>query len=239
MEQSAHWLLPASERYQDANSSGFQLFSTSYARQPDEIPPDFGVYAPTASPSVQSTTFQVPCLQDDIHLVELGNSESSLTPEFEASRCQRILFVWLVIFIFCAKNHDLAVRTWVELLDSDAEEDIWLWADGDEARIANSCRYKLYSDSLTHEDYFCRWRLTNRDFRMGISALARRVEHARRGITESSDMMERRRRLHAVIHPRLRFCAIAWLIATSEAMRRADISRGIQQRNLKDRKSVV
>jgi len=231
MEQTAHWLLPPSEQYQDVNPSSFQLFSTSYARQPDEIT-DFGVYAPSAGSSVRSTTFQVPCLQDDIHLVELGNSESSLTPEFEASHCQRILFVWRVVFHFCEANHGLALRTWVQLLDSEVGEDIWLWADGDEMCITNSCRFKLYSDypaSGSWEDPG--WRLTNSDIRMGISALTRRVEHVRKGVTESLDMMERRKRLHAVGDPRLRFCAIAWSIATSKAMRRADTSRGYRGRN--------
>jgi hypothetical protein len=231
MEQTPQWLLPASERDQNADSSGFLSFSTSYARQPDEITHNFGtgVHAQSADSSLQSTTFQVPCLQDDEHLVQLGNSKSSITPEFEASHCQRILFVWHVVLNLCAANHDLALRTWVQLLEGEVGNDIWLWADGDEVHIWTS--YYFQSEySAPRIASLSGFQLTNSDLRTGISALERRIEHVRSGVTESLHMMKRRKCLKVIVHPNVRFAAIAWSIATSEAMRRADTSRGIQRR---------
>jgi hypothetical protein len=238
MEQTTRWPLPASERLgyhgTDSDSSSFSLFSTSYARQPDKATHDFGshmpgVHAPAADSSIQSVTFRVPRLQDDEQLVELGKSMSSLTSEFKASHCQRILFVWQVVFRLCEENHDLALRTWVQLLEGKGGNDIWLWADNDEMHIRTS--YNLRSHYQTQFSFVPPVRrLTDSDLRMGISAIARRVEHVRRGITENLHMMKRRERLLALIHPNLRFTAIAGSIATSEAVRRADTSRGIQGR---------
>jgi hypothetical protein len=239
MEQTTRWFLPASERfgYQGTDSS-FSLFSTSYARQPDEVTHDFGSHMPgvhdqAADSSVQSMTFRIPSLQDDVQLVELGKSKSSLNPKFEASHCQRILFVWQVVFRLCAENHNLALRTWVQLLEGNGGNDIWLWADGDETHIGTS--YNLRSHSRPQYSFSPPgWRLTDSDLLMGISAIGRRVEHVKRGITESLHMMKRRERLLALVHPSLRFAAIAWSIATSEAVQRADNSRGIQGRRLHD-----
>jgi hypothetical protein len=226
-----HWLLPAP----NADLTSYPSFSTSYARQHDGVTHDFGIHIPevhaqSTDSGLQPTSFRVPCLQDDERLVELGNSESSLTPEFEASYCQRILFVWQVVFHLCAANHDLALRTWVQLLDGQVGDDIWLWADGDELGVKS--QYSLHSDSPSVRLGVAGWKLTASDLRMGISALARRMEHVRRGVTESLHMMERRNRLRVVAHPSLRFAAIAWSIATSQAVLRADNSRGIQRRHL-------
>ena len=159
----------------------------------------------------------IPCLQDDEQLVELRNSKPFLTPEFEA-------------------NHDLALRTWELLLDGEAGNDIWLWADGDEKNIA--IFYHLRSDSpatqpkeWSHYDLVPGWRLTSFDLHLGISALRRRVERVRKGVTEVPHMVERRKRVH-IVDPGVRFAAIAWTIATSEAMRSANASRGDQQPHL-------
>ena len=181
--------------------------------------------------SLHSLNAGIPCLQDDERLVELGKSESSLDPEFEATHCQRILFVWRVIFHLCKANHGLALRTWVQLLDGEVGKDIWLWADGDEIHIPTF--YTLARDSPTAQrkrrSPVSGWRLTSADLHLGILALKRRLERVRQGATtESLDTTERRKRVRFV-EPGVRFAAIAWSIATSEAMGYANASRGVQR----------
>jgi hypothetical protein len=229
MEQSSRWFLPMSERYSDANPANFASFSTSYVRQPYEATHacDPGLDAQSADSSLQPTTYPVPRLQDDEYLVKLGNSELSPTPEFEKSYCQRILFVWRTVFHLCWANHDLALRTWVQLLDGEGGDDIWLWVDGDEEHIGTSNLHRVhpYDDN----NVISGWKLTNSDFCMGISALVRHVERIRGGVSENLYAAKRRERLQ-LVHPLLRFAAITWSICTSEAMRRADASRGTIER---------
>jgi hypothetical protein len=223
MEQNDYW---------HPNSLNFSSFSTSYARQPDEAMPVFGPasVAHSARPGVSPATRPAPLLQDDARLIGLGNFDSSLTPEFEKSHCQRILFVWAVVFKLCKANHDLALLTWRELLDGEGEDDIWLWADGDEKDIRSS--YNLCSDSPSSRwSNNGGWKLTNSDLHMGISALARRVDRAKGGVSEGLNITESRKRLHPVA-PTLRFAVIALSIFASEAMRRADTSRGIAERSV-------
>jgi hypothetical protein len=235
---SEHWLLPVS------NEDLYPSFSTSYTRlechDSDEVTHDFGsgtdipeVHAQSAESGLHPTTFRVPCLQDDERLVELGNSESSLTPEFVKSYCQRILFVWRVVFHLCEENHELALRTWVQLLDGEIGDNIWLWMDGDELEVKN--QYFLHSDSPSPswiQMGVQGWKLATSDILMGISALARRMARVRSGVMESLHMVERRNRLRDVVHPSLRFASIAWSTATSQAVLRADNSRGLQRRHL-------
>lgn len=238
--QGDTWFLLSFERYQ-----GLQHQPAVAAS--DQVIHDFqvesqwsGLHAQDGDPTgtSQSTTFLVPCLQDDERLVEfLDNSHMSSTGsnrQFERLYCQRLLFVWRVVLLLCGMNHDLALRTWVELLDREVEN-IWLWLDGDEERI-NACYTSFRSDFPSADG---EWKLTDSEFLMGISSLARRTKCVRTGVLESQHMMERRNRLYALPYPDLRFAAITWSIATSEAIRRADISRGIQKRDLHHRLGII
>jgi hypothetical protein len=121
----------------------------------------------------------------------------------------------------------------VQLLEGKGGNYIWLWADGDEMHTGTS--YNLRSHSRTPHPFApSGWQLTDSDLRMGTSAIARHLEHIKSGITESPRMMKRRERLLTLVHPSLRFPAVAWAIAISEAVQRADNSRGIQGRELFD-----
>jgi hypothetical protein len=167
MEQTDHWFSSVSERYPDANSPNLPSFSTLYARQPYEATHVFGDHglgsgSHRADSSLQPTIYSVPRPQDGEHLVELRDSESFLTPEFKKSHCQRILSVWRVVLNLCEANRDLALRTWVKLLDGEGEDDIWLWADGDEERLGTS--YNLRSDSPSLSWYSkLGWKLSDSD----------------------------------------------------------------------------
>ena len=177
--------------------------------------------------------FQKPNLQDDEDVISNAAGQTSFTHNFEASHCQRILFVWGVVFDFCKQNHNLALRTWVQLLERVTGDDIWLWADGDEKRLEEY--YGIFTTDRPCTQFRGEigggWRLTDSELRMGIEAIARRVELVKTGALEKVDMAERRKRLLGV-HASLRFCAIVWCIGTSDEVRWADNSRGIRGRHL-------
>ena len=223
-EQTTPWF---PELGYKAPSSTFSSFSISHARQRDRVFLDRPeVHTQSIDSSLHSMNARISCLQDDERLVELGKYQSSLTPEFEAAHCQRILFVWRVVIHLCETNHDLALQTWELLLGGEVGEDIWLWTDGDETRVGS---YHLCSDSPSQRySGVSGWRLTSSDLYVGILALQRRLKRVRRGVTESLPITERRKRI-CVVDPGVRFAAIAWSIATSEAMGCANASRGVKR----------
>jgi hypothetical protein len=136
------------------------------------------------------------------------------------------------VFHLYAANHELALRTWVQLLEGEGRDDIWLWEAGDEERLRNYSKLNLRGDSARHRwdsDFIPGWRLTDLDIQLGIWALARRMKNVRSGIMESLHVTERRNRFRAA-YPSFRFAAIAWSIVTSNAVRCADASRGLQKR---------
>jgi len=161
--------------------------------------------------------------------VKLGNSELSLTPEFEKSYCQRILFVWRTVFHLCEMNHDLALRTWCSCWTEKEEMTSGYGWNGDEEHIGTSTdlhRIQPYDDS----SMISGWKLTNSDFCMGISALVRTCGSVLKEEFQKISTRQSGEKRLQLVHPLLRFAAITWSICTSEAMRRADASRGTIER---------
>src|SRR6516164_8125921 len=114
----------------------FPLLSTSYESQP-HIPAlnDFRDTESASHISPQLPTFPLPLLQDDKDFVEYTLRNPSMTIDSKMVHSYRILFVWDMVFGMCEQHRELAIRTWVQLLEGVTGDDIWLWADGDEKRM--------------------------------------------------------------------------------------------------------
>jgi len=199
--------------------------------QPHNIPEnrEFAVADSWVDLSPQSlvSTVHLSILHDDENLVAMAGRNTKLSTEFEESHCQRLLFVFLVVYQLCKMDHDLAVQTWIRLVDGEHDEDIWLWADDDEGHaidvIRNNTKNRLHRTQA--DRYSGGWKLTEADIRAGITALSRRIARVRKGEKGKLETVEVRTRLHDVTHPSLRFAAISWAIATSQAMKDVHRSR--------------
>jgi len=165
----------------------------------------------------------ISCLKDDEDFVR--SIERRGKPSFRRTR-----FLWGVVFQCCADRYDLALQTWLKLLEGDTNDDIWLWVDGDEKNTDDHWPFRASRELPTPD-----WHKT-------ASALSRRLEHARvrgcRSREESVYMAQRRRRVQEA-DPHIRFSMIAWIVASSETVRAADISRGLSGRNQWDLGNLI
>jgi len=169
-------------------------------------------------------TTPISCLTDD------ENCVSTIHPY---GGYRRLEYLWIVVSYLCDRNYDLALQTWLKLLEGGTGDDIWLWVDGDEKIISREILLWKYNRIPM---------LTRTEWRNAASALSRRLERIRVGGSqdreEPAHLAERRRRVQEA-DPRIRFSMISWIVASSEAMRDADASRGLTHRGRWDLKCLI
>jgi len=180
-------------------------FEMSYAREQGNQY-DESHYSNSQSTSLVTTST---CLKDDENFLLSGGMHGRF----------RMKFIWQVVWS-CTWNVDITLRTWLELLGGNTGDDVWLWLDGDEKEAEEKYR----SISLWETPTDGQW---NR----AVSALSERRKRGERNQEESAHLAERRQRVQEA-DPSMRFLMIAWLIVTSEAIREADTSRGLSNREI-------
>jgi hypothetical protein len=209
----------------------FLSFGTSYARQ-DVTAAQEGSnqydglhhYNPHFDSLV---TIPIPCLKDDEDFVSSIGGDGGLSRE-------RLKFLWQAVYLFCDRNHGLALQTWLKLLDGGTGDDIWLWVDGDEEIISMEGHSSWRAISIRMP--------TPSEWREAASALSKRLERVQVGGSrdreESVHLAERRRRVQEA-DPLIRFSMISWIVASSEAMRDANASRGLNDRGRWDLNRLI
>ncbi|TFK34670.1 hypothetical protein BDQ12DRAFT_726711 [Crucibulum laeve] len=170
------------------------------------------------------------CLADDSALLRMKDTTepSSLAPKYA-----RMCFIFRLVFFLCTGNHKIAVETWLRLLGGASGDDIWMWAEGDEERIQTEYpELKRPFQPANRQTGRVGWRLTDQELATATTTLANRIEDKTLGDgSQSLFLEERRNRLQALRESSLRFAAIAWATATSQAMRDASNSLGLENRN--------
>jgi hypothetical protein len=210
----------------------FPSFGTSYARQDVSATQEgrnqydgLDHYNPHFASLV---TIPISCLKDDEDFVSRDGQLSHGRPTY----------LWLVVYRFCGQNYDLAVQTWLKLLEGGTGDDIWLWVDGDEEIILME-NHGLSCETWSEERIPMP---TPTEWRNAASIISRRLERIRVGGSqdreESVHLAERRRRVQEA-DPLIRFSMISWIVASSEAMRAADASRGLNHRGRWDLKRLI
>jgi len=209
----------------------FLSFGTSYARQ-DVTAAQEGSnqydglhhYNPHFASLV---TIPISCLKDDEDFVStIGGDGGSLR--------ERLKFLWQAVYLFCDRNHGLALQTWLKLLEGGTGDDIWLWVDGDEEIISMEERNSWRVNRIRMP--------TPTEWRKAASALSKRLERVQVGGSrdreESVHLAERRRRVQEA-DPLTRFSMISWIVASSEAMRDVNASRGWNHRGRWDLRYLI
>jgi hypothetical protein len=117
------------------------------------------------------------------------------------------------------------LRSWLEGM---AENDIWLWVDGDEKEFRNAI-----IDSISWRSSFLQ-----RSFPalIAVSALDERKAHSDR--QETPQQAAIRRRVHAA-HPSIRIGMIIWLAMTSVQLKKLGAYHGMRDREQVDLRSLV
>ena len=159
-------------------------------------------------------TTSISCLKDDENFL-LSDGMHSLS---------RLKFIWLVVWS-CTQNVDITLQTWLELLEGNTGDDVWLWVDGDEKEAEERCSMNWWSTP------------TDGQWRRAVSALSDRYK--RKGNQEESAHLAERRQRVQEADPAMRFLMIAWLIVTSKAVRAADASRGLNNREIWDLNALM
>ncbi|KAJ7580583.1 hypothetical protein C8J56DRAFT_961823, partial [Mycena floridula] len=112
---------------------------------------------------------------------------------------KRVMAVWWVLRRF---PESLRTRVFLELLQGNGEDDIWLWKDGDEG---------LIGDVYLHP---------HPPWTKASAALEKRLSRNRRSETAFSS------RAHSAT-PEMRVAMICWLVKTSNSAKKADSDRGL------------
>jgi len=203
----------------------FPSFGTSYARQDVSTAQEGRNQRDHYDPHFASlVTIPISCLKDD---------EDFVSRDGQLSR-GRPTYLWLVVYRFCGQNYDLAVQTWLKLLEGGTGDDIWLWVDGDEEVISIE-NYQLLRRENTPMP-------TPTEWRNAASALSRRLERIRVGGSQDREepvhLAETRHRVQEA-GSRVRLPMISWIVASSKAMRDADASRGLNHRERWDLQCLI
>jgi hypothetical protein len=123
-------------------------------------------------------------------------------------------------------NRDDIIRDWLE---GTAENDVWLWVDGDEERLSYDSIRKLHfplQDASWIRFPVC----------VAMAALQKRKACPNRQETPHQTAI--RRRVHAA-HPSMRVGMIIWLAMTSVQIKRLDAHHGLRDREQVDLPSLI
>ncbi|KAI6094894.1 hypothetical protein F5141DRAFT_1222960 [Pisolithus sp. B1] len=142
---------------------------------------------------------------DDEHFIRRSEEELRKEPDW------RMVLVWHVIRRLledvacygCPRRREV----WLSIIEGNADDDLWLWADGDK-------------DWLTKQEIPNLGMALPTDWLGAQSALRRRVTQQR-----YPPVTGRNERVRSAL-PQQRFCAIAWLIANSKAIAELFASHG-------------
>ena len=163
-------------------------------------------------------------LQDDLRCVERLAHADQGHPHV------RLGFLWHIVYTWCDGMHDLAMETWLKIIEGSVEGDVWLWEDGDEVFLSNNIRISKAADPEYDAPVFLYTmtlrasivRLTPGDWNHAMNALQRRLD--RKGL--GTPTVGEKSKTTASFLRRERIHAHAWLILLSEPMHEADKLRG-------------
>jgi hypothetical protein len=122
-----------------------------------------------------------------------------------------------------SNDQDAIIRDWLE---GSAENDVWLWVDGDEEKLSYDGTCKLHS--ALNGPLYC--------MRVATAALKKRKACPNRQETPQQTAI--RRTVHAVDHS-MRIRMIIWLAMTSVQMKRLDAHHGLRDREQVDLLSLI
>ena len=160
--------------------------------------------------------------------MHLKDDDNFLETPSDRDKHRRLDFVYHVVVHHCARNKNLAHETWVKLFNNDTDlEEIWLWADGDEALLLTTYG-KWWWRSCPHVDV-----------QAAASALSRRLQRIQTYDTYKATHQEDRQRRVQQEPLSTRLSVIAWLVITSKATRDSDTSRGFNIRETWDLECLI
>jgi hypothetical protein len=200
--------------------------------------PGFGwMYEHSASGTLPSLPGLVPepvehsiyaCKADDTSFIERVKNYQYF-PEIP-DRGKRFALLYLIGIArgVDSDDQDAIIRDWLE---GSAENEVWLWVDGDEEKLSYDGIRKLHSALHQHDALWIRYPM-----RVATAALKKRKVCPNRQETPQQTAI--RRTVHAA-HPSMRVGMIIWLAMTSVQMKRLDAHHGLLDREQVDLLSLI